>query len=177
MGCMVAGQVGAIQLGISRALQNWEPDLRPPLKAGTVFQKSLEFLVFSLSLVQYYFQVISPKGPFFRFGIDIFSAYPNCHALLYFAKKNLDLSFDEVLLIKSQYVFHLFISWFLDEGFACGGEEKAWKSKSKKELPVGEALRKILLHYHFVNFTYQLGVLPRIHLQCLVLNQKSNLEW
>lgn len=28
------GQVGAIQLGISRALQNWEPDLRPPLRAS-----------------------------------------------------------------------------------------------------------------------------------------------
>lgn len=27
------GQVGAIQLGISRALQNWEPDFRPPLRA------------------------------------------------------------------------------------------------------------------------------------------------
>ncbi|PON38063.1 Ribosomal protein [Parasponia andersonii] len=26
------GQVGAILLGISRALQNWEPDLRPPLR-------------------------------------------------------------------------------------------------------------------------------------------------
>ncbi|KAM0972270.1 hypothetical protein ACFX2J_019856 [Malus domestica] len=26
------GQVGAIQLGVSRALQNWEPDLRPALK-------------------------------------------------------------------------------------------------------------------------------------------------
>ncbi|EEF49071.1 30S ribosomal protein S9, mitochondrial [Ricinus communis] len=26
------GQVGAIQLGISRAMQNWEPDLRPPLR-------------------------------------------------------------------------------------------------------------------------------------------------
>lgn len=30
----MAGQVGAILLGISRALQNWEPDLRPPLRAG-----------------------------------------------------------------------------------------------------------------------------------------------
>ncbi|KAM7250630.1 hypothetical protein ACFE04_022513 [Oxalis oulophora] len=30
----VSGQVGAIQLGVSRALQNWEPDLRPPLRAG-----------------------------------------------------------------------------------------------------------------------------------------------
>ncbi|CAI0546565.1 unnamed protein product [Linum tenue] len=30
----VSGQVGAIQLGISRALQNWEPDLRPPLRNG-----------------------------------------------------------------------------------------------------------------------------------------------
>ncbi|GKV28607.1 hypothetical protein SLEP1_g37630 [Rubroshorea leprosula] len=30
----VSGQVGAIQLGISRALQNWEPDLRSPLRAG-----------------------------------------------------------------------------------------------------------------------------------------------
>ena len=29
------GQVGAIRLGISRALQNWEPGLRPPLKEGT----------------------------------------------------------------------------------------------------------------------------------------------
>ncbi|CAL1404903.1 unnamed protein product [Linum trigynum] len=28
----VSGQVGAIQLGISRALQNWEPDYRPPLR-------------------------------------------------------------------------------------------------------------------------------------------------
>ncbi|KAG6579377.1 30S ribosomal protein S9, mitochondrial, partial [Cucurbita argyrosperma subsp. sororia] len=28
------GQVGAIQLGISRALQNWEPDFRPPLRAS-----------------------------------------------------------------------------------------------------------------------------------------------
>ncbi|KAG8390334.1 hypothetical protein BUALT_Bualt01G0072800 [Buddleja alternifolia] len=27
-----SGQVGAIRLGISRALQNWEPGLRPPLK-------------------------------------------------------------------------------------------------------------------------------------------------
>ncbi|XP_057968369.1 small ribosomal subunit protein uS9m isoform X2 [Malania oleifera] len=30
----VSGQVGAIRLGISRALQNWEPGLRPPLRAA-----------------------------------------------------------------------------------------------------------------------------------------------
>jgi small subunit ribosomal protein S9 len=30
----VSGQVGAIRLGISRALQNWEPGLRPNLKAA-----------------------------------------------------------------------------------------------------------------------------------------------
>ncbi|GMI71153.1 Ribosomal Protein S9 M [Hibiscus trionum] len=30
----LSGQVGAIQLGISRALQNFEPDLRPPLRAA-----------------------------------------------------------------------------------------------------------------------------------------------
>nr|AKM76760.1 ribosomal protein S5 domain 2-like superfamily protein [Melianthus villosus] len=30
----VSGQVGAIQLGASRALQNWEPDMRPALKSG-----------------------------------------------------------------------------------------------------------------------------------------------
>ncbi|XP_004305255.1 PREDICTED: 28S ribosomal protein S9, mitochondrial [Fragaria vesca subsp. vesca] len=30
----LSGQVGAIQLGVSRALQNWEPDLRPTLKAS-----------------------------------------------------------------------------------------------------------------------------------------------
>ncbi|XP_052184513.1 30S ribosomal protein S9, mitochondrial [Diospyros lotus] len=29
----LSGQVGAIQLGISRALQNWEPDMRSPLRA------------------------------------------------------------------------------------------------------------------------------------------------
>ncbi|KAJ7969904.1 Ribosomal protein S9 [Quillaja saponaria] len=29
----VSGQVGAIQLGVSRALQNWEPDYRPALRA------------------------------------------------------------------------------------------------------------------------------------------------
>ncbi|WJX11637.1 hypothetical protein P8452_02229 [Trifolium repens] len=29
----VSGQVGAIRLGISRALQNWEPDLRPALRS------------------------------------------------------------------------------------------------------------------------------------------------
>ncbi|KAF5739693.1 ribosomal protein S5 domain 2-like superfamily protein [Tripterygium wilfordii] len=28
----VSGQVDAVRLGISRALQNWEPDLRPPLR-------------------------------------------------------------------------------------------------------------------------------------------------
>lgn len=38
----VTGQVGAIQLGISRALQNWEPDLRPPLRACKI--KQLHFL-------------------------------------------------------------------------------------------------------------------------------------
>lgn len=31
------GQVGAIQLGVSRALQNWEPDLRPALKDCNIF--------------------------------------------------------------------------------------------------------------------------------------------
>ncbi|KAK6232319.1 hypothetical protein SCA6_002392 [Theobroma cacao] len=31
---LVTGQVGAIQLGISRALQNFEPELRPPLRAA-----------------------------------------------------------------------------------------------------------------------------------------------
>ncbi|MCD9641218.1 37S ribosomal protein S9, mitochondrial [Datura stramonium] len=30
----VSGQVGAIQLGVSRALQNWDPELRPPLREG-----------------------------------------------------------------------------------------------------------------------------------------------
>lgn len=30
----VSGQVGAVLLGISRALQNWDPELRPPLREG-----------------------------------------------------------------------------------------------------------------------------------------------
>ncbi|GAB2224309.1 hypothetical protein Drorol1_Dr00005062 [Drosera rotundifolia] len=33
------GQVGAIQLGISRALQHWEPELRPPLKQAGFFTR------------------------------------------------------------------------------------------------------------------------------------------
>lgn len=36
--CFVTtGQVGAIRLGISKALQNWEPDLRPALRNGIAF--------------------------------------------------------------------------------------------------------------------------------------------
>lgn len=34
---MTTGQVGAIRLGISKALQNWEPDLRPALRNGIPF--------------------------------------------------------------------------------------------------------------------------------------------
>lgn len=36
---LMTGQVGAIRLGISKALQNWEPDLRPALKDGTISQQ------------------------------------------------------------------------------------------------------------------------------------------
>ena len=39
-----AGQVAAIQLGISRELQNWAPDLRPPLREGTFTWSSVIFL-------------------------------------------------------------------------------------------------------------------------------------
>lgn len=39
----ITGQVGAIQLGISRALQNWEPGLRSGLREGT----PCESIVFS----------------------------------------------------------------------------------------------------------------------------------
>lgn len=37
------GQVGAIRLGISRALQNWEPGFRPPLKEGMKFGLQYKF--------------------------------------------------------------------------------------------------------------------------------------
>lgn len=40
-----SGQVGAIQLGISRALQNWEPEFRPPLRASKM--KRLHFFLVS----------------------------------------------------------------------------------------------------------------------------------
>lgn len=42
---MATGQVGAIRLGISRALQNWEPDLRPALRSGTLVMHNI-FLSF-----------------------------------------------------------------------------------------------------------------------------------
>jgi len=45
--CFVTtGQVGAIRLGISKALQNWEPDLRPALRNGIAFLPffSIDFL-------------------------------------------------------------------------------------------------------------------------------------
>lgn len=34
---MSIGQVGAIRLGVSKALQNWEPELRPALRSGIDF--------------------------------------------------------------------------------------------------------------------------------------------
>lgn len=40
---LMTGQVGAIRLGISNALQNWEPDLRPALKDGTISKSRLVF--------------------------------------------------------------------------------------------------------------------------------------
>nr|ACN31090.1 unknown [Zea mays] len=34
-------------------------------------------------------------------------------------------------------------SWIFDERFTCGRKEKAWKSESKKELPVGQAVTEL----------------------------------
>lgn len=45
---MVTGQVGAIQLGISRAMQNWEPDLRPTLRSGMLMKHIIFVLNASL---------------------------------------------------------------------------------------------------------------------------------
>lgn len=45
------GQVGAIQLGISRALQSWEPDLRPPLRSGTTYASMVITIISLLSSV------------------------------------------------------------------------------------------------------------------------------
>jgi hypothetical protein len=42
---LMTGQVGAIRLGISKALQNWEPDLRPALKDGTISKSRLVFFL------------------------------------------------------------------------------------------------------------------------------------
>ena len=44
------GQVGAIQLGISRALQNWAPDLRPRLREGTFPCSNVIFINWFLHL-------------------------------------------------------------------------------------------------------------------------------
>jgi hypothetical protein len=43
-------------------------------------------------------------------------------------------------------------SWIFDERFTCGRKEKAWKSESKKELPVGQAVTgKLALFCQVVN--------------------------
>ena len=38
-------------------------------------------------------------------------------------------------------------SWFLNKGSPGGGKEKTWKSKSKKELPMGQALMGLRLFF------------------------------
>ncbi|RZR98033.1 hypothetical protein BHM03_00027327 [Ensete ventricosum] len=47
----ISGQVGAIRLGISRALQNWEPGFRPFLKAG---KYSYQIIVWYIVVVLIY---------------------------------------------------------------------------------------------------------------------------
>ena len=46
------GQVGAIRLGISRALQNWEPGLRPQLREGITCESNYFIFFFLFSLLQ-----------------------------------------------------------------------------------------------------------------------------
>ncbi|KAH9716130.1 30S ribosomal protein S9 [Citrus sinensis] len=48
----VSGQVGAIRLGISRALQNWEPDLRPALRSRQSYSTRIDFTIASLDCSQ-----------------------------------------------------------------------------------------------------------------------------
>lgn len=66
----MSGQVGAIQLGISRALQNWEPAMRPPLRDGNSFFYDL--LLISLYICEHIF-VISEKGLFTSFITSSFT--------------------------------------------------------------------------------------------------------
>jgi hypothetical protein len=109
---MTIGQVGAIRLGISRALQNWEPDLRPALRSG------MNFLCFYVDLFFY---------TFFRVSLLLMSVlYMFC-------------CYDESL----NYFFLLNLTSRLpNKGFKSGWKEKTRKGQSKKELPMGQALKE-----------------------------------
>lgn len=52
--CVVmAGQVGAVRLGISRALQCWEPDLRPALRSGIATKPYMGCFIILLYVCQH----------------------------------------------------------------------------------------------------------------------------
>jgi hypothetical protein len=109
---MTIGQVGAIRLGISRALQNWEPDLRPALRSG-------------MNILCLYVDLFST--PFFRVSLLLMSVlYMFC-------------CYDESL----NYFFLLNLTSRLpNKGFKSGWKEKTRKGQSKKELPMGQALKE-----------------------------------
>lgn len=129
---MVTGQVGAVQLGIGRALQNWEPDLRPPLRSGiTISEIPFSLLLFHLCHVLthciwhvwfwFYSLVVALKlvvqWQWFYPWINFCAAYSLCVPIIFGV-----------------------ISWVLDKGSTCGWKEEARKSKSKKELSMGQTL-------------------------------------
>jgi len=67
---MTIGQVGAIRLGVSKALQNWEPDLRPALRSGMNLFVFLCWFIFLLVAMLYMCFRIDESLNYFVLKID-----------------------------------------------------------------------------------------------------------
>ena len=132
-----AGQVGAIRLGISRALQNSEPGLRPYLKAGKIRWLSPQPMFIAT--------LCSPRN-------DLLDDWWHYETPVFWQPFTSEVHLSEYLVLLSFYIsiwaFQKLLtsmcmhrnSWIFDERFTCGRKEKAWKGESKKELPVGQAV-------------------------------------
>ncbi|KAF3437818.1 hypothetical protein FNV43_RR20574 [Rhamnella rubrinervis] len=65
----VSGQVGAIRLGISKALQNWEPDLRPALRSDSFATYCYKILLHKVGYsIREFFDWL---GDFFRLWLGL----------------------------------------------------------------------------------------------------------
>lgn len=137
-------------MGISRALQNWEPDMRTSLRAGkqdTACIFALLNLCSSFSVLQQRHNISSNLCFHFIACMCVFVSV----GLI-----GLDLNF-----FSSSICF----SWFFDKRLSSCGKEETWKSQGKKELPMGQTLNPnpktrtisspfCLCHFHWFIYLY-----------------------